>query len=61
MEYRPLGRSGLLVSAAGLGCNNFGMRIDKEQSAVVVHKALDLGVTLFDTGLGVGPTAPPAP
>jgi len=37
------------VSVAGLGCNNFGMRIDKEQTAAVVHRALDLGVTLFDT------------
>ena len=49
MEYKPLGRCGLQVSVAGLGCNNFGMRIDKEQSAAVVHKALELGVTLFDT------------
>ena len=49
MEYRNVGRSGLQVSAAGLGCNNFGMRIDKEQTAVVVNRALDLGVNLFDT------------
>jgi len=49
MEYRNVGRSGLQVSVAGLGCNNFGMRIDKEQSAAVVSRALDLGVTLFDT------------
>ena len=49
MEYRNVGRSGLPVSVAGLGCNNFGMRIDKEQTAAVVHRALDLGVTLFDT------------
>ncbi len=49
MEYRNLGRSGLQVSAVGLGCNNFGMRCDKDQSAAVVHKALELGVTLFDT------------
>ena len=49
MEYRPLGRSGLQLSLAGLGCNNFGMRIDKDQSAAVVHKALDLGVNFFDT------------
>ena len=49
MEYRNVGRSGLAVSVAGLGCNNFGMRIDKEQTAAVVHRALELGVTLFDT------------
>ena len=49
MEYKNLGRSGLQVSVAGLGCNNFGMRCDKEQSAAVVHKALELGVTFFDT------------
>ncbi len=49
MEYRNIGRSGLQVSAAGLGCNNFGMRIDKEQAAAVVGRALELGVTLFDT------------
>lgn len=49
MEYKNLGRSGLQVSVAGLGCNNFGMRCDKDQSAAVVHKALELGVTFFDT------------
>ena len=59
MESRNLGRSGLQVSAVGLGCNNFGGRIDLEQSRRVVHAALDAGITLFDTadvygGLGVG-------
>jgi aryl-alcohol dehydrogenase-like predicted oxidoreductase len=49
MEYKPLGRSGLQVSAVGLGCNNFGMRIDKDQTAAVVNKALELGVNFFDT------------
>jgi aryl-alcohol dehydrogenase-like predicted oxidoreductase len=49
MEYRNIGRSGLQVSVSGLGCNNFGMRIDKEQTAAVVNRALELGVTLFDT------------
>src|SRR2546428_7046244 len=49
MEYRNVGRSGLQVSVAGLGCNNFGMRIDKDQTAAVVYRALELGVTLFDT------------
>jgi aryl-alcohol dehydrogenase-like predicted oxidoreductase len=49
MELRNLGKSGLLVSAVGLGCNNFGIRIDLQESRAVIHKALDLGVTLFDT------------
>ncbi len=49
MDYRTLGTSGLLVSAVGLGCNNFGIRCDLEQTRAVVHKALDLGITLFDT------------
>jgi aryl-alcohol dehydrogenase-like predicted oxidoreductase len=49
MEYKPLGRSGLQVSTVGLGCNNFGMRIDKDQTAAVVNKALELGVNFFDT------------
>src|SRR5689334_6418270 len=49
MEYRRVGSSGLKVSAVGLGCNNFGMRCDEAQTKAVVHKALDLGVTLFDT------------
>ena len=49
MEYRQLGRSGLTVSALGLGCNNFGMRIDHDLSVGVVHQALEDGVTFFDT------------
>jgi aryl-alcohol dehydrogenase-like predicted oxidoreductase len=49
VKQRNLGTSGLLVSLVGLGCNNFGMRIDLEASRKVVHKALDLGITLLDT------------
>jgi aryl-alcohol dehydrogenase-like predicted oxidoreductase len=49
MEIRNLGRSGLRVSSIGLGCNNFGGRIDDAASKAVIHKALDLGITLFDT------------
>jgi aryl-alcohol dehydrogenase-like predicted oxidoreductase len=49
MEYRNLGGSGLKVSAVGLGCNNFGMRIDAEQTNAVVHAALDAGINFFDT------------
>ncbi len=48
MEQRNLGKSGLRVSALGLGCNNFGGRIDLEATRRVVHKALDLGITFFD-------------
>jgi aryl-alcohol dehydrogenase-like predicted oxidoreductase len=49
VEYRNLGNSGLKVSVVGLGCNNFGMRIDTEQTRIVVNKALDEGINLFDT------------
>lgn len=49
MRLRNLGRSGLRVSEIGLGCNNFGGRIDLEASRAVVHRALDRGITLFDT------------
>ncbi len=49
MEHRALGKSGLQVSVAGLGCNNFGMRVDAAQTRAVVRRALEEGVTLFDT------------
>jgi aryl-alcohol dehydrogenase-like predicted oxidoreductase len=49
METRNLGRSGLRVSSVGLGCNNLGGRLDQDASLRVVHAALDLGVTFFDT------------
>ncbi|MBS7704473.1 aldo/keto reductase [Chelatococcus asaccharovorans] len=49
MEFRNLGRSGLRVSVVGLGCNNFGGRLDVEATRSVVHKAIDAGITLFDT------------
>ncbi|HML15492.1 MAG TPA: aldo/keto reductase [Bryobacteraceae bacterium] len=49
MNLRNLGKSGLRVSIAGLGCNNFGARIDLEATRKVVDKAIDLGITLFDT------------
>jgi aryl-alcohol dehydrogenase-like predicted oxidoreductase len=49
VEQRNLGRSGLIVSAVGLGCNNFGGRSDYAATRAVVHQALDLGITLFDT------------
>ncbi len=49
MKLRNLGNSGLQVSLVGLGCNNFGGRIDLEATRRVVHAALDAGITLFDT------------
>jgi aryl-alcohol dehydrogenase-like predicted oxidoreductase len=49
MGYRRLGDSGLMVSVVGLGCNNFGSRIDADAATKVVAAALDEGVTLFDT------------
>ncbi len=48
METRKLGKSGIAVSAIGLGCNNFGaMKVDASRR--VVDAALDAGITLFDT------------
>jgi aryl-alcohol dehydrogenase-like predicted oxidoreductase len=49
MEIRNLGKSGLRVSAVGLGCNNFGGRLDLEATRTVIHAAFDQGITLFDT------------
>lgn len=49
MDIRNLGRSGLRISAVGLGCNNFGQRTDAAASRQVIHRALDLGITFFDT------------
>jgi aryl-alcohol dehydrogenase-like predicted oxidoreductase len=49
MRFRRLGESGLTVSVVGLGCNNFGRRIDLDRTREVVRAALDAGITLFDT------------
>jgi aryl-alcohol dehydrogenase-like predicted oxidoreductase len=49
MQLRNLGTSGLRLSVIGLGCNNFGGRIDREASRAVVDRAFDLGITFFDT------------
>lgn len=54
MQHRPLGQSDLRVSAAGLGCNNFGVRGDLAQARATLYKALDLGVTLLDTADNYG-------
>ncbi|MFE8916364.1 aldo/keto reductase [Streptomyces globisporus] len=49
MDKRPLGGDGPALSVVGLGCNNFGMKIDPAASAAVVGAALDAGITHFDT------------
>lgn len=49
MEQRPLGNSDIQASLVGLGCNNFGMKIDLEASRAVINTALDVGITFFDT------------
>jgi aryl-alcohol dehydrogenase-like predicted oxidoreductase len=49
MRTRSLGEGGPEVSVVGLGTNNFGGRIDYEQSLAVIDAALDAGVTLIDT------------
>jgi aryl-alcohol dehydrogenase-like predicted oxidoreductase len=49
VELRTIGRSGLRVSAVGLGTNNFGLRIDLARSRRVVDTAMELGITFFDT------------
>jgi aryl-alcohol dehydrogenase-like predicted oxidoreductase len=54
MTLRNLGKSGLRVSLVGLGCNNFGGRMDLESSTKVIHKAIDAGITLFDTADAYG-------
>ena len=49
MQENPLGRSGRTVSAVGLGCNNFGRRLDLAGARAVLDAALDHGVTFLDT------------
>jgi aryl-alcohol dehydrogenase-like predicted oxidoreductase len=49
MSYRRLGDSGLVVSVVGIGCNNFGRKLDLDGTRAVVDAALDAGITLFDT------------
>lgn len=49
MRYRALGTSGLVVSVVGLGCNNFGGRLDLAGTRAVIDTAIDCGITLLDT------------
>ena len=54
MESVGLGRSDLSVSRVGLGCNNFGGRVDRGGTRRVVDSALDVGITFFDTAESYG-------
>jgi aryl-alcohol dehydrogenase-like predicted oxidoreductase len=54
MDTRPLGSSGIDASVIGLGCNNFGRRIDVAQTRAVVDEALTQGITFFDTADSYG-------
>ena len=49
MRYAPVGKSGLMVSVVGVGCNAFGARIDADQTRAVVDAAIEQGITFFDT------------
>jgi aryl-alcohol dehydrogenase-like predicted oxidoreductase len=49
VEKRQLGGDGPAVSVVGLGCNNFGMKLDQDAAAVVINAALDAGITHLDT------------
>src|SRR5580658_7203774 len=58
MEVRELGRSGLKVSAQGLGCmgmSEFYTGFDDAESIATIHRALDLGITFLDTADVYGP------
>ena len=54
MEIRRLGVEGPELSVVGLGCNNFGGRIDQTQTERVVSAALDAGISHFDTAESYG-------
>ena len=59
MQKRTLGNTKLTVSEQGLGCMGltsfYGMPADENQAIHLIHKAIDLGVTLFDTAEVYGP------
>ena len=55
MEYRDIGTSDLKVSVVGLGCNNFGARMDLATARTLVHHAIDRGINHFDTADIYGP------
>ena len=49
MEYRNLGKAGVKVSAVGIGCNQFGGKVDAAGTKAVVQRALEVGINFFDT------------
>src|ERR1044071_866748 len=49
MEYRMLGRSGVLVSPLCLGTMNFGGSTNENESFTIMHKAVEGGINFFDT------------
>jgi aryl-alcohol dehydrogenase-like predicted oxidoreductase len=49
VQYRQLGDSGLTVSVVGLGANNFGGRLDQQQTTTVINAAIEAGITHIDT------------
>jgi aryl-alcohol dehydrogenase-like predicted oxidoreductase len=54
MRTRSVGSSDLAVSVVGVGCNNFGWRLDSAAAGAVVDAAIDAGITLFDTAESYG-------
>ena len=56
VSTRPLGHSGIQVSVIGLGCNQFGGRLDKAQTKTVLDAAIDAGITFLDTADRYGNT-----
>ena len=54
MEYRRMGNTGLVVSAVGLGTDQFGIRVNRETAARIIGVALDEGVNLIDTANAYG-------
>ncbi len=54
MDYRHLGRSGLLVSPLCLGTMNFGSQTEEAESFAIMDRALEVGINFFDTANGYG-------